>query len=74
MDKIVSMIPHFTPADIEYLFQRVTQVVFEREYMLGTDYRVTTEIFLDIIPNVRPTLTDEMIREFQQDELDYTRY
>jgi transitional endoplasmic reticulum ATPase len=74
VDKIVSMIPHFTPADIEYLFQRVTQVVFEREYMLGTDYRVTTEIFLDIIPNVRPTLTDEMIREFQQDEVDYTRY
>jgi transitional endoplasmic reticulum ATPase len=74
VDKIVSMIPHFTPADIEYLFQRVTQVVFEREYMLGTDYRVATEIFLDIIPNVRPTLTDEMIREFQQDELDYTRY
>ena len=74
VDKIVSMIPLFTPADIEYLFQKVSQSVFEREYMLGTDYRVTTDIFTEIIPTVRTTLTDEIIQEFQQDEIDYTRY
>jgi len=74
IDKVVSMIPLFTPADIEYLFRKVTQAVFEREYMLGADYRVTTDIFQDVIPTVRPTLTDEMIREFQQDEIDYSRY
>jgi transitional endoplasmic reticulum ATPase len=74
VDKIVSMIPLFTPADIEYLFQKVTQVVFEREYMLGSDYRVTTEIFAEIIPTIRPTLTEEMIQQFQQDEIEYTRY
>ncbi len=74
VDYIVSMIPLFTPADIEYLFQKVTQVVFEREYTLGKDYRLTTDIFAEIIPTVRPTLTDETIEEFRQDEIDYTRY
>jgi transitional endoplasmic reticulum ATPase len=74
VEKIVSMIPLFTPADIEYLFQKVTQVVFEREYMLGSDYRVTTDIFTEIIPTIRPTLTEEMIQQFQQDEIEYTRY
>ena len=74
VDKIVSMIPLFTPADIEYLFQKVTQVVFEREYMLGSDYRVTTDIFTETIPTIRPTLTEEMIQQFQEDEIEYTRY
>lgn len=74
VDRIVSMIPLFTPADIEYLFQKVTQIAFERELVLGADYRLTTEIFLEILPKVRPSLTDEIIGEFEQDCADYTRY
>jgi SpoVK/Ycf46/Vps4 family AAA+-type ATPase len=72
--KIVSVIPLFTPADIEYLFQKVTQTVFEREYTLGGDYRVTTEVILEALRTVRPTLTDDIIQEFQHDMIDYTRY
>jgi SpoVK/Ycf46/Vps4 family AAA+-type ATPase len=68
------MIPLFTPADIEYLFQRVTQNAFELEYVKGEDYRLTTETFLEMIPKVRPTLTPEIIEEFRQDCIDYTRY
>ncbi|MFH1674810.1 MAG: AAA family ATPase [Pseudomonadota bacterium] len=74
VDKIVSMIALFTPADIEYLFQKVKQVAFEREYSKGEDYRVTTETLLEIIPEVPPTLTDEIIEEFKQDCAHYTRY
>jgi SpoVK/Ycf46/Vps4 family AAA+-type ATPase len=72
--KIVEMISRFTPADIEYLFQRVTQFAFEREHDEGKDYPVTTETFLEMIPEVPPTLTDEIIREFEQDCVDYSRY
>jgi SpoVK/Ycf46/Vps4 family AAA+-type ATPase len=74
VNKIVSMIALFTPADIEYLFQKVRQIAFEREYSKGKDYRVTTETFLEIIPEVPPTLSDEIIEEFNQDCAHYTRY
>lgn len=74
LDRIVAAIPLFTPADIEYLFQKVTQHAFEREYVVGKDYRISTRTFLEIIPTIRPTLTDEIIKELEQDSLDYTRY
>ncbi|MEA1901000.1 MAG: hypothetical protein U9N47_09620 [Thermodesulfobacteriota bacterium] len=74
VEKIISMIPLFTPADIEYLFQKVRQYAFEKEYAKGEDYRVTTETFVEIIPKVRPTLTNEIIEEFERDCDRYTRY
>lgn len=74
LDTIMPAIPFFTPADIEYLFQKVTQHAFEREYVVGKDYKITTATFLDIIPTVRPTLTEDIVKEFRQDCLDYTRY
>nr|HDM99574.1 AAA family ATPase [Deltaproteobacteria bacterium] len=74
VDRIISMITLFTPADIEYLFQKVRQLAFEREYVKGEDYRVTTETFLEMIPNVPSTLTNEIIEDFKQDCAHYTRY
>lgn len=74
LDKIISMIALFTPADIEYLFQKVRQLAFEREYNKGEDYRVTTETFLEMIPNIPPTLTNEIIEDFKHDCVNYTRY
>ncbi len=74
VDRIVSVIELFTPADIEYLFQKVRQVAFEREYENGGNYSVTTETFLEIIPEVPSTLTHEIIMEFEQNCVQYTRY
>ncbi len=74
MERIISMMSLFTPADIEYLFQKVRQDAFEREYVKGEDYLVTTETFLEMIPKVAPTLTDEIVDEFEQDCTRYTRY
>jgi transitional endoplasmic reticulum ATPase len=71
---VVAMTPLFTPADIEYLFQKVRQHAFELEYVRQQEYLVTTETFLEIIPQVRPTLTDEIIREFEEDCERYSRY
>lgn len=71
---IAARIAHFTPADIEYLFQKVRQIGFEREYARGGDYRITTETFLEVIPQVQPTLTDEIVAEFRQDSARFTRY
>jgi len=74
VETIVSMIPMFTPADMEFLFQKVTQIGFEREYLNGEDYLVTTETFVEMIPGMRPTLSDDVIQEFEEDCRNYTRY
>ena len=74
VDKIISMLALFTPADIEYLFQKVRQVTFEREYANEGNCLVTTESFMEIIPEISPTLTEEIIEEFEQDCEKYTRY
>ena len=57
----------------EYLFQKVAQLAFEREYASKEDYRVTTDTFAEIVAQMRPSLTDEMIEEFSQDCVTYTR-
>jgi transitional endoplasmic reticulum ATPase len=73
IDLIVKMTSRFTPADIEYLFQQVSQFAFEQEYASKQDYQVTTEIFAQIIPKIRPSLTDDIIEEFQKDCINYSR-
>ena len=72
--KITSMIPLFTAADIEFLFEKVKQITFEKEYQNGKDFRVTTTSFLEILQKLSPTLTEEIIEEFEKDCADYTRY
>lgn len=73
LDRLVALSPLFTPADIEYLFQKVRQHAFDQEFDQEHEYKVSTETFLNILPSVRPTLTEELITEFQEDCEDYTR-
>ena len=73
LDQIVRMTSRFTPADIEYLFQQVAQFSFEEEYASRQDYKVTTDTFLQIIPRIRPSLTEEMIDDFHKDSIAYAR-
>jgi SpoVK/Ycf46/Vps4 family AAA+-type ATPase len=73
LDQIVRMTSRFTPADIEYLFQQVAQFSFEEEYASGQDYKVTTDTFLQIIPRIRPSLTEEMVEDFHKDSIAYAR-
>lgn len=73
LDSIVKMTARFTPADIEYLFQQVAQFAFEQEYATKQDYRVSIDTFGEIAPKIRPSLTDEIIFEFQKDITTYSR-
>jgi SpoVK/Ycf46/Vps4 family AAA+-type ATPase len=73
LDQIVEMTSRYTPADIEYLFQQAAQFAFEREYETGQDYRVTMDTILQIMPKIRPSLTDEMIEELHKDSITYSR-
>lgn len=74
LNLLVKMTGRFTPADLEYLFQQVAQYAFEQELATGTDYKVTTATILEIIPKIRPTLTEEIITEFEKDSLTYARF
>ena len=73
LDRIVSMTSRFTPADIEYLFQQVAQFAFDEEYASKHDYTVTTDTFLHMIPTIRPSLTEGMIKDFEKDSIAYAR-
>ena len=74
VDRIVYELSFFTPADIEFLFQKVSHFAFEKEYNEGKDYRITTDTFLEIIPECQPSLTEENIRELEEDSAHFTRY
>jgi hypothetical protein len=67
------MTSQFTPADMEYLFQQVAQFAFEQELAAKRDYLVSTETIVEIIPKIRPSLTDEIIEEFEKDSITYSR-
>jgi transitional endoplasmic reticulum ATPase len=73
LDRMIKMTSRFTPADLEYLFQQVAQFAFEQELAARQDYRVTTETILRILPKLRPSLTDEIVMEFEKDSVSYSR-
>ena len=73
LDLIVSLTQNFTPADIELLYQIIAQRSFEREYEIKQDYAVTTEDVISEISKFRPSLTHEVIEDFRQDAIKYSR-
>jgi len=73
LDRLVNETLRFTPADIQYLFEQVAQFAFEREIARNRDYKVTTEDFVQAMVKMRPSLTDEIIEQFEKDALAYAR-
>jgi transitional endoplasmic reticulum ATPase len=73
VDQINLQIARFTPADIQYLFERVAQFAFEQELANKQEYFVTTETVMRTLTEIRPTLTDEVINEFDKDSQTYSR-
>jgi SpoVK/Ycf46/Vps4 family AAA+-type ATPase len=74
IDRIVSRLSLYTPADIEYLFNKVSHFSFEKEYQQGSDYRITTDTFLEIIDDIQPSLTENDLVELEEDSARFTRY
>ncbi len=73
LDQLVDRVSGFTPADIQYLFHQVAQFAFEQELATQKDYRVTLETFAQIIPRITPSLSDDVIKEFEKDSVIYSR-
>jgi SpoVK/Ycf46/Vps4 family AAA+-type ATPase len=72
-ERLVRDTVRFTPADIQYLFEQAAQFAFEQEVSRKEDFKVTTKIILQIMEKMRPSLTDEIVEEFEKDSLAYAR-
>jgi transitional endoplasmic reticulum ATPase len=72
--RLIELTCRFTPADMEYLFQQVAQFAFEKELMTKEDYRVSSETIFNILPKSKPSLSEEVLAEFEKDCNAYSRY
>lgn len=63
----------FTPADIEFSARKAAQLAFEREHFGGTDNRATTDDFLAAIRATKPSLTPEIVADFEIDTQRFAR-
>ncbi|AVH54871.1 MULTISPECIES: ATP-binding protein [Streptomyces] len=73
VNRLVEASELFTPADIEFAARKGAQAAFEREVVHRKGEPATTETYLAAIHDTRPTLTDQMIKDFQGDMERFTR-
>jgi AAA+ superfamily predicted ATPase/GNAT superfamily N-acetyltransferase len=73
IDRLVAASEMFTPADIEFAARKGAQTAFEREIESRRGEPACTDDYLAAIADTRHTLTDEMVREFEEDIEQRTR-
>ncbi len=74
IDALVGATEFFTPADIEFAARKAAQGAFEREHFQGPGKRAVMEDFLGAIKETRPTLSAELVEEFNADTESFARY
>jgi transitional endoplasmic reticulum ATPase len=74
LDALVASTELFTPADIEFAARKAAQRAFEREHFERATQRATEDDFLTSIRSTRPSLTEEILRAFEQDVEKFARY
>ena len=73
LDRLVEASELFTPADIEFASRKGSQAAFEREVTERSGRPATTDDYLAAIADTRPTLTTELLTEFEADSEKFTR-
>lgn len=71
--QVVEASTNFTPADIAHAARTVAQKTFECTVDTGSRCRATTADYIDTLAAMRPTLTEEMVREYEEDITDFAR-
>ena len=74
IDALVAATEFFTPADIEFAARKAAQIAFEREHFQGPGTRAVLEDFLAAIMETRPTLSGQLVEEFNADTQRFARY
>ncbi|GAB2758737.1 ATP-binding protein [Nocardioides pakistanensis] len=70
---LVEASTNFTPADIAHAARTVAQKTFECTVDTGSRCHASTSDYLTTLAAMRPTLTDDMVREFEEDIGDFAR-
>jgi GNAT superfamily N-acetyltransferase len=70
---LVEASANFTPADIAHAARTVAQRTFECTMDTGRRCRATTADYVAVLEETRPTLTFEMVREFEEDIASFAR-
>ena len=73
LNRLVESSELFTPADIEFAARKGAQAAFEREVLHRQGQPASTEDYLAAIADTRPSLTADILKEFEQDHELYTR-
>jgi transitional endoplasmic reticulum ATPase len=73
LERLVDASEWFTPADIEFAARKGAQAAFERAVADPAGRPPDTGDYLTAVADVRPTLTDPMLAEFQSDIELFTR-
>ncbi|MCE9515908.1 MAG: GNAT family N-acetyltransferase [Mycobacterium sp.] len=73
VDRLVTASELFTPADIEFAARKGSQAAFEREMRDPAGRPAVTEDFLSAIEQIRPTLTPDILAEFERGKEDFAR-
>ena len=73
VDRLVTASELFTPADIEFAARKGAQAAFEREMLDARGQPAETGDYLRAINEIRPTLSAEMLAEFERGKEDFAR-
>ena len=71
---LVGATEFFTPADIEFAARKAAQRAFEREHFQGSGKRAVMDDFLGAVRETKPTLSAELVEEFNADTESFARY
>jgi hypothetical protein len=63
----------FTPADIEFAARKGAQAAFEHEFTHREGRPAGTDDYLAAIASTRPTLTEQAVRDFEEDIVTFSR-
>jgi transitional endoplasmic reticulum ATPase len=74
LDALVAASELFTPADIEFAARKAAQRAFEREHFAGEGTRANTGDFLAAIAETKPSLSEKIVRSFNEDTEQFARY
>jgi transitional endoplasmic reticulum ATPase len=73
VDQLACASEMFTPADIEFAARKGAQMAFERELEFHRGEPARTDDYLAAVADTRPTLTEAMVTEFDEDIEQRTR-
>lgn len=73
VDRLVEASAMYTPADIEFAARKGAQAAFERELTHRAGEPAGTDDYLSAIADTRPSLTEQALKEFEEDIASYSR-